>query len=94
MTIPTDVTPPEDHEHSVIRVSLSTTILAGVGSMIATAGVTWGIYSQRINALEATTNEIRPVVQSQGVQLAVIQAQYTEINRQLSDIRDQLRAQR
>ncbi len=88
---PTDITPPEDHERNILRVPLSITILAGIGSMLATAGVTWGIYSQRIEALEADTREMKPVVQSLSVQAAVNQAQYAEISRQLSDIREQLR---
>ena len=89
---PTDINPPEDHEKPVIRVPLSVTILAGVGSMLATAGVTWGVYSQRIVALEAYVNEARPIGQAQTVQLAVIQTQYVEINRQLADIRNQIKA--
>ena len=81
-----DFDPPIDLERSRVKVPLAVTVAAVLLSAVASASVTWGVYSQRIANLEDEARTVVPLVRSHETQLAVIGAQYSEINRRLGVI--------
>jgi len=76
-----------------VRISLVTSILSSVVVGVLAAGVTWGMYSARLDSAEKEIQAWRLAAlqldsrnASQDTEIAVIKAQYTEILRRLGSI--------
>lgn len=65
------------------RISLSVATVVSVVGGILICGVTWGIYSTRLEALEANAEEIRKESRDLERQQTKITAQFEEIIRRL-----------
>lgn len=82
--VPPDTHPQEDRERSPVRITLTASILMSVAMAILPAGITWGVYKNRIESLEKATEtlmvenkDLRALVYAHDRRIAQLDAQYT-----------------
>lgn len=73
--------------------SIPLALAIGLSSMLATAGVSWGVYSTRTEAMEGAQREQGTMLVTHDRQITEVRAQYTEIIRRLDQIDRKLERQ-
>lgn len=72
------------------RISIGASALVSVAAGIAVCGVTWGVYSTRLDALEAQTTDIAKDAKELELKQARVNAQFEEIMRKLDRLERKL----
>jgi hypothetical protein len=75
------------------RLSIPLALAIGLGSMLLTAGASWGVYASRIESVEGGQREHGALLQTHDRQITEVRAQYTEIIRRLDQIDRKLERQ-
>lgn len=86
-----------DASRQHVRVPLTASVLASLVVAAASSGVTWGLYSSRLEAAERRADSAERAIEAaadkntaQDLRIAVITTQYDEILRRLGNIEQKI----
>lgn len=68
------------------RLTIPLALAIGIGSMLVTAGASWGVYASRIENVESAQQGHSMMLQTHDRQITEMRAQYAEIIRRLEGI--------